>query len=280
MDEHHNSYASYPVDCLFLTSAEAGHQDFHFHESYEIYLLLDGEIDYYVEQSCCHMKPGDLILFTSQEIHKAVNRTGEPYSRMVIHVDPLYIWQFCTPQTDLLRCFHQHRPGVNNMISLTAGQFQLFSECFDALKRSREESGYGDDVRGVASLLRLLLMINESFLFLPDQKPEFYDHRLKPVMEYIGQRLPGAITLEDMAAACSLDKYYLSHLFKRETGSTVSQYILVKRIVIARELLSIGSSVAEACEQSGFGDYANFIRTFKKVTGYSPGYFKKLNRDL
>ena len=71
----------------------------------------------------------------------------------------------------------------------------------------------------------------------------------------------------------------MSHLFKRETGSTIFQYILVKRIAMAREFLSMGTSVAETCVQSGFGDYANFIRTFKKITGYSPGHFKKMSRD-
>lgn len=85
-----------------------GTQRFSFHENYEIYLLLEGEIAYYVEQSRCPMKPGDLILFTDQEIHKAVNLKNTPYTRMVIHVDPLYVWKFCTPQTNLLRCFHQH----------------------------------------------------------------------------------------------------------------------------------------------------------------------------
>ena len=127
--------------------------------------------------------------------------------------------------------------------------------------------------------MRLLLMINETFLFLPDQDPEFYSHRLQPVMAYIDSHLAEPITLDSIAQVCSLDKYYLSHLFKRETGSTIFQYILVKRIAMARELLSMGTSVAETCVQSGFGDYANFIRTFKKVTGNSPGHFKKMSRD-
>ena len=92
-----------PVTCRSITAMEAAHRDFHFHESYEIYLLLEGEIAYYVEQSRCPMKPGDLILFTDQEIHKAVNLKDTPYTRMVIHVDPLYVWKFCTPQPNLLR---------------------------------------------------------------------------------------------------------------------------------------------------------------------------------
>ena len=268
-----------PVTCRSITAMEAAHRDFHFQENYEIYLLLEGEIAYYVEQSRCPMKPGDLILFTDQEIHKAVNLKNTPYTRMVIHVDPLYVWKFWTPQTNLLRCLHQHRPGVNNSISLTPEQLALFQECFHQLEESNDSSEYGADIQGIAALMRLLLMINGTFLFLPDQDPEFYTHRLQPVMAYIDNHLAEPITLDSISQVCSLDKYYLSHLFKRETGSTIFQYILVKRIAMAREFLSMGTSVAETCVQSGFGDYANFIRTFKKITGYSPGHFKKMSRD-
>lgn len=278
-DTHDHIPDRKPVTCRSITAMEAAHRDFHFHEHYEIYLLLEGEIAYYVEQSRCPMKPGDLILFTDQEIHKAVNLKDTPYTRMVIHIDPLYVWQFCTSQTNLLRCFHQHRPGVNNIISLTPEQLALFQECFHQMEESQVSEEYGADIQGIAALMRLLLMINETFLFLPDQNPEFYSHRLQPVMAYIDSHLAEPITLDSIAQVCSLDKYYLSHLFKRETGSTIFQYILVKRIAMARELLSMGTSVAETCVQSGFGDYANFIRTFKKVTGNSPGHFKKMSRD-
>lgn len=278
-DNDNNIPGSPPVTCRLITALEAAHRDFHFHENYEIYLLLEGEIAYYVEQSRCTMKPGDLILFTDQEIHKAVNLLDTPYTRMVIHVDPLYVWKFCTSQTNLLRGFHQHRPGVNNIISLTSEQLALFQECFEQLRESSESHEYGTDIKGMTALLRLLMMINESFLFLPDKEAAFYEHRLQPVMVYIDEHLSEPISLDDVAQVCSLDKYYLSHLFKRETGSTIFQYILVKRIARAKELLSMGTSVSDSCIRSGFGDYANFIRTFKKVTGFSPGYFKKMSRD-
>ncbi|MBQ3028199.1 MAG: AraC family transcriptional regulator, partial [Lachnospiraceae bacterium] len=42
----------------------------------------------------------------------------------------------------------------------------------------------------------------------------------------------------------------------------------------AKALLQEGASVTEACYRSGFNDYANFIRSFKKVTGVSPGKYR------
>jgi len=53
---------------------------------------------------------------------------------------------------------------------------------------------------------------------------------------------------------------------------------VVKRVALAKELLSQGHTVLEACHLSGFHDYSNFIRTFRQTTGYTPGQFKRLSR--
>lgn len=268
-----------PINCQFTTAMKAGNVNFHMHNSYELYLLLDGEISYFVEQSCYHMKPGDLIIFTSQEIHKATNLKDTPFTRIVLHINPMFVWRFCTAQTNLLGCFHQHRPGANNRISLTPEQLELFQSYLQQIDRDNKQNNYGSDLRAITTLISLLLMVNECFQSAPGQEPNLHPHRIQPVMAYIDQHLSEPLTLESISHSCSLDKYYLSHLFKKETESTIFQYIQVKRIALAKELLTLGSTVTDACQQSGFNDYANFIRTFKKVTGYSPGHFKKLNHS-
>jgi AraC-like DNA-binding protein len=73
------------------------------------------------------------------------------------------------------------------------------------------------------------------------------------------------------------DKYYLLHQFKLYTGYTIHQYVQQKRLITAKLLLKEGKSAMEACEESGFGDYANFIRAFKKAFGVPPGRYRKTN---
>ena len=82
-------------------------------------------------------------------------------------------------------------------------------------------------------------------------------------------------TLDDIAGYMALDKHYLCHLFKKETGSTIFQYIQAKRLCLAQLALSRGASVTEACEEAGFNDYSNFIRTFRKILGCTPGEYQK-----
>jgi len=54
------------------------------------------------------------------------------------------------------------------------------------------------------------------------------------------------------------------------------EYIIFKRVARAKKLLMEGKSVTETCHLSGFNDYSNFIRTFKRTVGISPGKYSKI----
>jgi AraC-like DNA-binding protein len=55
------------------------------------------------------------------------------------------------------------------------------------------------------------------------------------------------------------------HFFKSETGYTIGNYITEKRLLLAKNLVSSGSSITEACYNSGFKNYSTFSRAFKKA---------------
>ena len=83
------------------------------------------------------------------------------------------------------------------------------------------------------------------------------------------------ITVAEIAKRNNVDKDYLNRLFKRETGFTIKKYIIAYRLGEAKKMLSMGSSVKEACFMSGFKDCSNFSRVFKKYEGYPPSKIKK-----
>lgn len=267
-----------PINCQYTTSLQAGNINFHMHNSYEIYLLLDGKIHYFVDQTCYRLTGGNVIIFTSQEIHKATNLLNSPFRRMVLHIDPAFVMKLCTPQTNLLQCFLNRETGCDNVAMLNKHRMEEFQYLYRQIHALCENRQYGSDVLCISYLIQILLLINQSFGENSDLHTEVSTHKVQPIMNYIDHHLTEDLSLETIADALALDKYYLSHLFKRETESTVFQYILVKRVALAKELLNGGSTVTEACQQSGFHDYSNFIRTFRKTTGFSPGQFKKGGR--
>lgn len=273
---YHYSKFSEPFSCDFTTSHMAGNVDFHMHNSHEIYLLLDGQIQYFVENCCYDMTSGSLILFSNREIHKAINASSHAFTRLVIHVNPAFVRPYCTPDTNLLSCFHRE-PASGNLVQLTKEEYEELIRMARSLENAiKNRCTYGSDLTAVTTLIQILILINQTWKKTSSQKTAPRPHRAQAIMHYIDENLTSPLTLDVISRELSLDKYYISHLFKSETESSIFQYIVVKRVALAKELLIKGYTVSEACHLSGFHDYSNFIRTFRQTTGYTPGQFKRL----
>lgn len=254
-------------------SEKAMNNEFHLHNSYEIYLFLKGNVNYFVGQACYKLEKGNLLIFNSQEIHKAVILTDTTYERITIHFKPELIQRLCTDKTDLLACFHNHEAGHNNIALLDSNELKFFVSTATQLIHKLELDEYGSDLLPLSYLIQLLVMLNDIYSSKKLTLASIISPKIQTTLQYIDLHLTDTISLDSLSKDLSFDKYYLSHIFKQETGSTLYQYILMKKIALAKQLLLNGSSVTEACQQAGFNDYSNFIRTFKKITGHSPSNF-------
>lgn len=84
------------------------------------------------------------------------------------------------------------------------------------------------------------------------------------------------ITLESAAQQIGLTPAYLSRIFKKETGCTFSQYLNQIRIAKAKDLLRYSHlSLSDIAQQTGYGDQSYFTRVFRRITGISPGNYRK-----
>ena len=67
------------------------------------------------------------------------------------------------------------------------------------------------------------------------------------------------------------------HQFKKNTGYSIHQFIMQKRLIQANSYIKKGLPTMEVSQQCGFGDYSNFVKAFKKKYGLSPKkYYKGL----
>lgn len=84
------------------------------------------------------------------------------------------------------------------------------------------------------------------------------------------------LTLTDIAIKVNLSQSYLSTLFKKETGITVSDYIQQVKIEEAKNFLTYTStSLSEISSLLNFSDQSYFTKVFKKITGLTPDQYKK-----
>ena len=104
--------------------------------------------------------------------------------------------------------------------------------------------------------------------------------RLRAVVEYIEDHLHDGLSLEEMAAVARLSTYHFAHQFKRATGLPPYQYVIMRRVERAQQLLRNGDlSLAEIAARAGFSDQSVFCRHFKRLVGVTPGQFRTSARS-
>ena len=97
------------------------------------------------------------------------------------------------------------------------------------------------------------------------------------IMEFIHTNLRRKITLDDIGKLTFFSPIYCDTVFKRETGRSIIDYVLDKRIDEAKKLLIEGSlALRQISEVVGFNDYNYFSRVFKARSGYSPTVYRRI----
>lgn len=93
---------------------------------------------------------------------------------------------------------------------------------------------------------------------------------------YISQHLSEDLALETIADAVNTNPSYLSRIFSKECGETITEYITRMRIEKAKELLRLSDYfIYQVSEATGFNDPTYFSTIFKKYTGLSPKEYKQ-----
>jgi len=251
----------------------------HIHDLYELYYFLEGDVTYYIEGQGYKIEAGDLLIINSKELHKPIFNSDVPYKRIVIHFTPWYISKYNTEDFNLLSCFENRKPGQYNKIPEDSLIKYKADKKFKKIIKFINSNKDGSKIMIETLFVQLLVSINK--IFQEQEKVNLdlieYDENVLKIIQYINDHLHKKITLDLLAKEFYLNKYYLSHLFKENTGFSVLQYINYKKIMKAKEFLSHDLSCSEVCNRLNFGDYSNFYKAFKKNVGISPSKYQQSN---
>ena len=103
----------------------------------------------------------------------------------------------------------------------------------------------------------------------------------KPItacLDYIYAHIKERITIEDLAEHTNLSTSYLSKLFKKELGISVSDYIREKKIEKSQNLLKFCDySLVDIANYLSFSSQSHFIQSFKQLVGMTPKKYRDLN---
>lgn len=242
----------------------------HAHNSFEILGCISGKGKFVVEGGEYNIEPGCIIATRPMETHKLYVDPCEPYERIMVNFT-LDSVRRLDPNGILLKPFFDRELGQYNLyspIDFSGANGISYLKKMVIPTDSRDEQRLNCAI----NLFPLLSELNRIFI----AKKASETQRIKRntpqlIIDYINNNLQSEeLTLDTISEHFFLSRSQIGRIFKTATGSSVMDYIIIKRLMKALEYLERGEPAVRACHLSGFNDYSNFYRAFKKRFGKSP----------
>lgn len=240
---------------------------YHYHDFHKVIVFLSGKVVYHIEGKAYHLNPWDILLVDQYAIHKPEIDASVPYERFILWI------RSDMEQEVLTKCFQKANDRSFNLVRLKPQLQEKLKELLYELDEALGGAEFGRDILSKALFQEFMVYLNRIFLekkYILDKKSYTCDSQVESLLKYINQNLDKDLSIEALAQKFFLSKYYLMRKFKEETGYTIHNYIVSKRILYARSLIAQGMPVTKAAVKSGFGDYTAFVRAYKRELGTTP----------
>lgn len=241
--------------------------EWHYHDFHKIIVFVSGKVTYHIEGKAYQLKPQDILLVSQGSIHKPEIDPSIPYERYIFWIrDDL-------SSSELNTCFQKANDRSFNLIRLDSVLQEKLKDLLPEIEHSLRDTQFGDSILSKALFAQFMVYINRIFLkssTAPDQKSYSSDSQVEQLLKYINRNLSENLSIDHLAERFFFSKYHMMRKFKKETGYTIHNYIISKRLLHARSLIAQGTPVMKAAMQSGFQDYTAFVRAYKKQFGTVP----------
>ena len=244
-----------------------GNAVMHSHDVYEIYLFLEGKADYLVEGNKYRLKKGDIMLMRKGELHINSIRGNATYKRIYVNFEITPLLAIAN-NLSLLDMFDKRPLGEYNHYrskDFPENHWQDFLQTICNAPSKEEKLCY---------LLPLLHELSKCHARLLKLQAGKEPNLVSEICKYINADLTKDLSLEQLSEKYYISKTHLNRLFKANVGTTVGQYIKLKRLFLAKELLSQGMHPTEVYSRCGFRDYSTFFRAYKNQFEKAPAAFR------
>lgn len=255
-----------------LSKSQDWHDTPHFHYFLEILFVVDGRGTVEVNGTAYDIVKHDIVVYNADVIHAEQSSAYEPLEVNFIAFDKIQLKNL--PSNFILP---QNAINIFNASPFAGILTQLFDLIRDEL--TKKDDFYSEVVKDASRTLLMYVfrIINRTLNSVTLLNK---DNILNMVLPYIEKNYLCSIGLSDIAEACFVNKYYLSHVFTESFGMSVGQYIRSKRLELAQKRIrETDIPISDIASQCGFHDPAYFGRLFKKTTGLTPLQYRRIHES-
>lgn len=247
---------------------------YHWHQCLEILWISKGYGIVVVDNQHYTARPGRLFIFPPFRLHKVQvdASVSHPYHRTTMHIDN---GEVLAALRDFPRQQHQF-----SLLSASEAPAQVcdLSERSAFVEQILADFGALEN-EGPHRTSDVAFLVMQLMAFLP-ARPEAWQPRNPTVsariMDWIERHYSEKFSLARLAREMGLSRSYTSRLFRQQTGGSLHEYLLSRRIKRACELLrSTALPVETIAAAVGFSDVTWFITSFKKMMNSTPLQYRK-----
>ncbi len=258
----------------------------HIHSAVEMLFIARGDFRVFSGDEEFIVQEGGAVLFRSHTIHRVYPMQADSLY-YVLKVNPSFILDFSSKESGsgYLLSLALHNEGAKTVWTKEECEQNRIRTSVTRLFEEADRNGYGSDMAiriCAAEIVLALLRDTEKQLELPttDAQNENLIRRIYDAIVYINKHYPDDITAESCSQHVFLSYSYFSRSFKRITGHTFKDYLILTRLNHAeKELVSTEKPITEIASGCGFNSVSYFIAMFKKVKGATPSAFRNMPKQ-
>lgn len=249
----------------------------HYHDYYELVIFEDGAIRYICEDCVYHPKHGNIILIPPRTFHMSViDCDSTRYKR---HVFYLYPSAFDSIGHSALTSFlTESKKGSLLTLQSDEAKHELINQLQLLKKSLQKEPSPLDMALGLSLVIRIFCLLNQRKNQSKTEVSSLPENILM-IQNYIDNNFSHISSVSEVAEQFFYSREYVSRLFKKYFDTTVSDYIMKRRISKSQSLIVQGVPLIDVAYQVGFGSLSTFIRAFRSVVNMTPSEYRKLKKN-
>lgn len=241
-------------------------ESYHAHDHAEVFIHISGQMRLFIENNVYYHNADEIRVYAPGELHFGKSEYDQEMEWYQISLEPLFLSTYPALADRIV-----NRPKGYENVFITKRLETILSLIEEIFQN--KETPFAQYYL-LANTMKILCILNEkeNNIRVKMGKSEC----LQGVLESINKNCLNIKTIEDISKITHFSTSYIHQLFKKHLNITPHKYITMRKMANAKEMLSRGATLSEACFGSGFDDCANFITMFKKHFGVTPKKFQKI----
>ena len=250
--------------------------EYHCHDFYEFYMHVHGGQYFGLDNSLYLLKPYQIFIIPPFSMHGLSSVTElRNYERAYLNLSLESLRTLGCGKIDLDGFFRSYTSRGLYTFQLSSAEAET---CADQLRRlqAADQEDPLEQFTCCGILIDFLNTLCHGIRQSQDVTGSVISNSvIQDVLTYINSNYTQPLRIDQLAKQFGISVSYLSHEFTKFTNRSVYDYILYRRVMLARQMMQTDLSLNAIAYQCGFNDYSNFLRMFNKLVGTSPSQFRK-----